>query len=170
MRFRFCPDCGAPLTPRDLGDDAGVPWCAACQKPWFDMFSVATISLVHDGAGRVLLLRQDYISPVRLNLVSGYVQPGERAEDCAVREIREETGLTADHIEPAGTWWFAKKQMLMVGFYAHVAPGTLRLSSEVDAAHWVTAAEAPALVHQHADSTSRILTVAWAEKLKTRTT
>ena len=69
MRFVHCPDCGALLTHRDLGDEKAVPWCETCDKPWFDMFPVAVISLVYGHDGRVLLLRQNYISTGYRNLV-----------------------------------------------------------------------------------------------------
>ena len=99
MKFTYCPDCGAPLSRRDLGDDAGVPWCDRCSCPWFPVFPTAIIALVHNERGEVLLLRQDYISTEFRNLVSGYMTPGENAEQCARREILEETGLHVDRLE-----------------------------------------------------------------------
>ena len=147
MRYTYCPDCGSELSHRDLGDDKDVPWCDACAKPWFDIFPTCIIALVHDRQGRVLLLRQGYISHQYANLVSGYMAPGETAEECARREIQEETGLTVTELKLEGTHWFAKKGLLMIGFFAEVADGELRLSSEVDSAAWYPAAEAPAQVH-----------------------
>lgn len=147
MRYRFCPECGKPLSHRDLGDELGVPWCDACLRPWFDTFSTCIIALVHDPQGRVLLLRQNYISLQYANLVSGYMKPGESAEECARREIKEETGLDVTSLQFAGTYWFARKDMLMIGFEAEVAEAPLALSVEVDSAAWHTAGEAVALVH-----------------------
>lgn len=158
MKFRFCPDCGMELELRQLGDEVDVPWCVRCAKPWFAVFPVAVIALVHDGQGRVLLLRQNYISPVFRNLVSGYVVPGERAEQTMVREIKEETGFDVLEWELRGTWWFARKEMMMIGFMARVEGGEPRLSGEVDGASWHTPEEAVKLVHQRPESVSRILT------------
>lgn len=167
MRFKYCPDCGALLTARDLGDDKDVPWCGNCSKPWFDMFSTCIIALVHDRNGRVLLLHQGYISQKYANLVSGYMTPGESAEECACREIREETGLTVTSLSIEGTHWFPKKGLLMIGFFAEVADGDLRLSSEVDSAEWVSAADAPSLVHPlNGTSVSAILTHRFAKDQK----
>ena len=83
MRYQYCPKCGAKLSLRRLGDDGEVPWCASCEMPWFDTFSTCVIALVTDGAGQVALLRQKYISNRYANLVSGYMQPGETAEEAA---------------------------------------------------------------------------------------
>ena len=121
MKFTYCPDCGALLSGRPLGDEGVVPWCETCGKPWFDMFPTAVIALVHDAAGEVLLLRQSYISTEFCNLVSGYIKPGEDAETTARREILEETGQEVISLEPVCTRWFPKKQMLMIGFFARVA-------------------------------------------------
>ena len=48
MKFRYCPDCGALLSGRVLGDEGLVPWCERCGKPWFDMFPSAVIGLVYN--------------------------------------------------------------------------------------------------------------------------
>lgn len=158
MHFKYCPDCGRKLVERELGDEGLVPWCEECSKPWFDMFSVATISLVYNDRGEVLLLRQGYISTEFCNLVSGYIQPGEDAETTARREIREETGLEVDGLELKMTHWFPKKGMLMIGFFAHaIDPRKLRISSEVDSAEWVAAENILGLLHQSPTSTSRAL-------------
>ena len=148
MRFRYCPDCGRELGSCVLGDEGAVPWCDGCGKPWFPVFPCCVICLVHSANGRVLLLNQNYISTEYMNLVSGYITPGESAEECAVREIKEETGLEVVELRPARTWWFGRKQMLMVGFLAKADDTQpLVLSGEVDGARWVDAATAPGLVH-----------------------
>ena len=157
MRFKHCPDCGKLLSSRVLGDEGEVPWCEGCGKPWFDMFPVAVIALVHNEKGEVLLLRQDYISTEFHNLVSGYVTPGEDAETCAVREIMEETGQEVEQLELVLTNWFARKEMMMVGFFARVNSRPLSLSVEVDSAAWHTPDEILQLVSSRPGSTSRIL-------------
>lgn len=157
MEFKCCPECGSLLSHRDLGDDQDVPWCDRCSKPWFPVFPVATISLVYDDCGNVLLLRQNYISNKFCNLVSGYIHPGETAEQCAVREIHEEVGLEVDKLTPVATNWFDKKQMLMVGFFAHVAHDEPRISTEVDDAFWCPAADMVSRLSDNPTSASRCL-------------
>lgn len=168
MRFTYCPDCGAQLGTRLLGDEGEVPWCEACGKPWFDMFSTCVIGLVVNCRDEVLLLRQAYISTQYANLVSGYMTPGENAESCMRREILEETGLEISSLELVGTWWFERKGLLMVGFIAHIDHdgSELRLSTEVDSAAWYPAAEALTLVHPAGGgSVSNALTTLYNERL-----
>lgn len=157
MKFRYCPDCGSLLVQRDLGDEIGVPWCESCAKPWFPVFPVAIIALVYNDRGEVLLLRQNYISQEFCNLVSGYVIPGENAEECATREILEETGLEIDCIRLAMTDWFARKDMLMIGFFAHSTSKELHLSKEVDDAFWCDAKKILSYLSDNPGSTSRRL-------------
>ena len=147
MRYHYCPKCGAKLSLRQLGDDGEVPWCASCETPWFDTFSTCVIALVTDGEGQVALLRQAYISKRYANLVSGYMQPGETAEEAAAREIGEELGLETTELRFVSTYWFEKKDMLMVGFIARVDKRDFRLSQEVDQAVWVSPEQALDMVH-----------------------
>lgn len=157
MTFKYCPDCGSSLIPRNLGDEIGVPWCVKCSKPWFPVFPTAVIALVYDNNNNVLLIRQNYISTEFHNLVSGYLKPGESAEECAFREIKEETGIDIDCLELKLTRWFAKKEILMIGFFAHACSTELSLSSEVDSASWYPASKILELLSTRPGSTSRIL-------------
>lgn len=164
MRFKFCPECGAKLSSRELGDEGMVPWCDHCNVPWFDMFPTAVIGLVYDEHGEVLLLKQNYISTEFHNLVSGYIKPGEDAETSMRREIMEETGQEVEELELAMTNWFDKKQMMMIGFFARVTRQPLKLSKEVDGAEWHLPEEILALVHQRPTSTSRLLSQAFLRR------
>ncbi len=157
MHFKFCPDCGRELSGRELGDEGLVPWCDSCDKPWFDVFPSAIIALVYNERGEVLLLRQSYISTQFCNLVSGYITPGESAEECAVREIFEETGLVVNRLELKLTSWFDRKEMMMIGFFARVDNGELKLSGEVDSASWHHKDEILSLVSTRPGSASRLL-------------
>lgn len=157
MHFKFCPDCGRELSGRELGDEGLVPWCDSCDKPWFDVFPSAIIALVYNERGEVLLLRQSYISTEFCNLVSGYITPGESAEECAVREIFEETGLVVNRLELKLTSWFDRKEMMMIGFFVRVDNGELKLSGEVDSASWHNKDEILSLVSTRPGSASRLL-------------
>lgn len=132
-----------------------------CEKPWFPVFPVAIIALVYNDQGEVLLLRQNYISTEFHNLVSGYVVPGESAEQCARREIFEETGIETDNIELKFTDWFARKEMMMIGFFAHASSRDLKLSVEVDSAEWCPANAILTKLSNRPGATSRRLAEAF---------
>lgn len=147
MHYKFCPQCGKKLGEKKLGDEGNVPYCAKCDKPWFDTFSTCIIALVVNEYEEAALLSQNYISTKYRNLVSGYMQPGETAESAARREIFEELGLSTESLEFLGTYWFGKKDMLMISFAAQVKKAEFKLSDEVDSALWADVREAIDMVH-----------------------
>lgn len=147
MRFKFCPDCGEKLITKELGDEGEVPFCEKCERPWFDMFSSAVIVLVVNEFGEVALLRQDYMSTEYRVLVSGYIKPGETAEETASREVKEEIGIELAENRLVGTYWFAKKEMMMIGFIARAEKAEFTLSKEVDGAEWASVEKAINMVH-----------------------
>lgn len=147
MRYKYCPDCGKKLILKKIGDEGLMPYCESCKKPLFDYFSTCIIALVVNEYNEVALLRQNYISTTYYNLVSGYMKPGETAEETALREIEEEIGIKCNNIQIIGTNWFAKKELLMIEFIAYGKKAELKLSGEVDDARWVKIDDAINMVH-----------------------
>jgi NAD+ diphosphatase len=94
--FRFCPSCASPR----LRSDRGRRW--ACPDCGFEYFhNVATAAgIVVEAEGLVLLLERAR-EPAKgmLALPGGFVEPGEGAEDAALRECREELGWAPERIE-----------------------------------------------------------------------
>jgi len=62
------------------------------------LISVGARCLLRDDAGRVLLIRR--ADDGTWALPAGMMELGESLRDCAVREVREETGLEAREITP----------------------------------------------------------------------
>lgn len=144
MRFKYCPDCAAKLSTKNLGDEKNVPWCDTCGKPWFEMFPCCIIAIAHRD-GKYALIRQhscDDIKDDRFICVSGYIKPDETAQQAAKREIEEELGLDVLSLRLISTYAYNKKQMLMIGFLAEVSEGDFRLSDELVEARWFNADEA----------------------------
>lgn len=141
MRFSFCPRCGSKLIPKAAGDDGTVPFCYDCGKYWFDSFGSCSIVLVANEFDEIALLRQGYMSDRYTSFVSGYISPGETAEEAALREVREEIGITLESLSYGGSYWFGKSELLMHGFIGRAKKAPLILSSEVDSAEWTRADE-----------------------------
>jgi ADP-ribose pyrophosphatase YjhB (NUDIX family) len=96
--YRFCPLCGTPLEPLPAGHrDAGRPACPRGHFVHYDNPAVTTYAFVADPAGRLLALRRAHEPCLgRWDLPGGFVDAGEAPADAILREIREETGLTAE--------------------------------------------------------------------------
>ena len=109
-------------------------------------------AVVHDGVGRLLLVRRG-TEPGRglWSVPGGRVEPGESAQDAVVREVEEETGLrvragrlvgTVERDGPGGVVY------VIDDFEAHLEEGAadrLRAGDDADEARWFTSAEVGAL-------------------------
>jgi ADP-ribose pyrophosphatase len=62
-----------------------------------------------DQEGMVWMVRQyrKALERVLLEIPAGTLEPGEQPQDCAVRELEEETGLSADTWEPILSYYSA---------------------------------------------------------------
>ncbi len=69
----------------------------------------AVILLPVDQDGRIWFIRQFRYSAgeILLELPAGTMEAGETAENCALREIREETGMRAGRIQKIGEFFMA---------------------------------------------------------------
>lgn len=79
----------------------------------------------------------------------GKCEPGESDEECAIREVEEETGLRGvlGRELPSTTYTDAAGRPKTVRYWLmQVVAGELRFDHEVDDARWVAAAEAAALL------------------------
>lgn len=143
MRFVYCPQCGLKLTEKPIGDDGLIPYCTRCDRAWFDMFSSCVLVLVANEQDEVALTHQPHLSARYGVFTSGYIKPGETAEQAAAREVREELGLTIDSLESVGSFWYPKRGQLMHRFIGRCHKQPITCSTEVVDARWVPAAEMP---------------------------
>jgi 8-oxo-dGTP pyrophosphatase MutT (NUDIX family) len=84
----------------------------------------------------------------------GKCEPGESDEACALREVREETGLVCalERELPSTSYRDSQGRPKLVRYWAlRVDGGELRFVHEVDDARWVTSAEAEALLTYERD-------------------
>lgn len=84
----------------------------------------------------------------------GKVEPGESDEECAVREVEEETGLRCSlgRELPPTRYVDAKGRPKAVRYWVmEVLSGALHLEHEVDEARWAAASEAAELLTYERD-------------------
>ena len=146
MHYRYCPQCGNLLVEKNIGDESNVPYCNQCERYYFDTFSSCCIIMVTNEYHEIALLTQSYLSNQYKSFVSGYIQPKETAEMCAMREVKEELGITLERLEYAGSYWFDERDQLMHGFIGYAKKKDFELSQEIQEAMWVSALEIVPLI------------------------
>jgi ADP-ribose pyrophosphatase YjhB (NUDIX family) len=91
-RFAHCTFCGARFARRQ-------PWprrCAACGETSYLNPKPVAVAVQPVGSGLLAVRRAIPPALQRLALPGGYIDVDETWQDAAARELREETGLTAD--------------------------------------------------------------------------
>ena len=75
--------------------------------------------------GKVVHTRKDSYEPWRWTVVAGFVERGQRAEDAALREVKEETNLESESVRFVSTHFPGRRDQLMI--VSHVASAGARL-------------------------------------------
>jgi ADP-ribose pyrophosphatase YjhB (NUDIX family) len=105
-RWKVCPVCAGPLAFVQGEPDADPH--AVCQSCGAEHYAnpKPTVSVLAENAAGELLLGRRAIPPFRhmWDTPGGFMEDGEAPEATALRELREETGLTAEVIELLGAW------------------------------------------------------------------
>ena len=119
MIFKYCAECGHKLEDIKCGDD-DCKICPVCKKLYGDNPLPVVEVLVVNEFNEILLLKQNYISETKWTVVSGYMINGETIEDAVTREVREETGQNVISCKYISSYYFAPKQLIMIGFITYV--------------------------------------------------
>lgn len=119
---RFCSRCGTLL---DRFMSMGKR-CSKCGMEHFPHLAPAAIVRVTCG-DKILLVRAKSFKRYMYGLVAGFLEGGETLEECAAREVMEETGLNIKNIRYFGSQPWPYPSGVMVGFTAEYAGGTITL-------------------------------------------
>lgn len=133
MSLKHCGMCGCALV-ADSDDHAHPRFrCPECAWSWYDPPVPVTLVLVTTDDGRVVYTRKRTFEPGRWSVVSGFIPRGERAEDAAVREVKEETGLDVEIVRFMGTHVYAgRPDQIVIAFHARITGGTPSPQDDID--------------------------------------
>jgi len=116
---------------------------AAEAAPGIFLVDVFVVRRTAEGRWEALVMRRaSGRSPGSWEAVHGHVEPGERPEETAWREVIEETGLTPDRVynlSRVESFYLHRQGAVAVvpAFAAVVGDGAVRLSREHDAWEWL---------------------------------
>lgn len=148
MKYIYCPYCGDKLIKKEIGDEGLIPYCKKCEIPLWDTFTTSIIAAVLNEENEIALLKQKYVSSNHHVCVAGIMKPNETAEETVIREVKEEIGQEVKKIEYIGSYFYEKKETLMLAFQVLVKKQELKLSKEVDSAEWIDLEKADKYLRQ----------------------
>lgn len=136
---RYCSACGGALEhARPPGEDRYRHICRGCGRiHYLNPVPVAAVLPVREG--RVLLLRRA-ITPRAGAWVfpGGFVEWGETAEQAAVREAREEAGISVTLGEVIGVYSRPGPGVVIAVWLGHVSGGSAHPGAEATELAWFT--------------------------------
>jgi len=139
---RHCSRCGGPT------ERVGASWgklCPACKSEHYPHIHPCAIVLVKRG-NELLLTRKAEWPAGRYSLVAGFLDFGESLEECAIREVREETGIEICNVRYVGSQNWPFPAQLMAGFVADYAAGDVCVDPhELEDARWFPVDDLPGL-------------------------
>jgi 8-oxo-dGTP diphosphatase len=95
MKKTYCFECGAKLEQRNLdGKIRGL--CPKCNTiSYINPIPAAAAAIIRDG--KILLVKRGVAPKIGLwSLPAGFIEVDETVSECAVREVKEETGLDVE--------------------------------------------------------------------------
>jgi NAD+ diphosphatase len=139
---RHCSRCGEPT------QRVSASWgkrCTACNSEHYPHIHPCAIVLVKRG-NELLLTRKAEWPAGRYSLVAGFLDFGESLEECAMREVREETGIEICNVQYVGSQNWPFPAQLMAGFVAEYAAGDVCVDRhELEDARWFPVDALPGL-------------------------
>ncbi|MWV12477.1 NAD(+) diphosphatase [Pseudomonas sp. R-28-1W-6] len=142
VQHRFCGRCGAPT--RQVPGERCMR-CPDCGLDSYARISPSMIVLVSRG-DEILLARSPRFVPGVYSTLAGFVEPGESAEECVVREVREEVGIEVRNLQYLGSQGWPFPHSLMLGFHAEYAGGEIvPQADEIEDAQWFHIEQLPPL-------------------------
>lgn len=139
---RFCGSCGQAMT--QIRWERAM-YCQPCDLRSYPRISPSMIVLVTRG-DEILLARSPRFVTGVYSTLAGFAEPGESAEDCLVREVREEVAVEVRNIQYVGSQCWPFPHSMMLGFHAEYAGGDIVMQpDEIEDAKWFSVHDLPPL-------------------------
>jgi 8-oxo-dGTP diphosphatase len=143
----YCPVCGHTLGTKEEGGRLRQA-CSNCGYVHYVNPVPAVGILIEQDDGLVLIRRRNPPHRDEWTLPSGFIEADESAEDAAIREAEEETGLRVELVELFGVNSFPEgppMSGIMIFFRARSVGGTLAAGDDASEARVFPAHELPLL-------------------------
>lgn len=145
--FTYCPHCRSELATRSIEEIERL-YCPSCGEVFYRNSKPCAGAFVTNPEGQLLLTRRA-VEPFKgqWDLPGGYLEDGEHPEAGAIRELREETGLTVRITGLVGiymdTYGAGGASTLNIFYEAEVVSGEMAVQGDVSELAWFAPTELP---------------------------
>jgi 8-oxo-dGTP diphosphatase len=143
--YQYCASCGSPTEERAV-EGCTRPVCTVCgEVVYLDPKLAVAVLIARDG--RILLGKRGpgAREPGKWSFPAGFVERGERVEQAAVREAREETGLDIVVGELIGLYSSDGETVVLAVYEATSAVGEPRAGDDLTEVQWFSVSKLPEL-------------------------
>lgn len=146
----YCQRCGGQTAEREV-EGTRRPVCGACGAVVYLDPKLAVTVVLTRGGDVLLGVRAGHTrNPGAWSFPAGFVERGERVEDAAVREVREETGLRVTLGPLLGVWSATGEAVVLLAYGACVPAGQdPEAGDDLDAVRWWPVSALPELAFPH---------------------
>ena len=133
---QYCPKCGSVT---ELTSAGWSRTCHADKSEHYPRTEPAMIVAVHDENNRILLGRRKEWPDSWFSTLAGFIEAGESAEACVIREVQEESGIEVDpkSLEYLGSQPWPFPASLMLGYRAKaITTGLVNDEDELAEVKW----------------------------------
>jgi ADP-ribose pyrophosphatase YjhB (NUDIX family) len=146
--MRYCPQCTTVLDAQQIAGRQR-PHCGNCGYTYFEDPKVA-VGVVATKDGRILLVQRNHEPKMgEWSFPSGFVDAGERVEEAAVREVREEAGVEVALQGLLGVYSRAGERVIFIAYAGEVIDGEAAPGDEAIAVDYFDPDRMPAPAFPH---------------------
>ena len=137
---QYCGRCGGSM--EGLKNERAKK-CPGCGLINFPRITPAMMVAILKG-DRILLAKNKNFPEGFYSVLAGFVEPGERLEECITREVKEEVGLSVRNLRYFNSQPWPFPDSLMIAFLADYDSGEIQVDGqEIIEADWYKADELP---------------------------
>jgi 8-oxo-dGTP diphosphatase len=143
--YKFCPQCGAAMAFKRLGDQERLV-CSGCDFVFYENPVPAVAIIIPQGERIVLVKRAEKPRRGHWCLPAGFMELNESPQECALREAKEETGLDIRVLKLFGVDVGRddpRAKVVLIVFLAEIVGGELRAGDDASEAGLFGPAELP---------------------------
>jgi 8-oxo-dGTP diphosphatase len=155
VEYKFCSQCGKRLEEKVVDDKTRL-CCPACGfVQYLNPVPAAAVTIIQDGK---ILLVQRAVEPRKglWSLPAGFLEADETVEECAIREVKEETDLNVELTGLLGVYSVfddPRYVCLLVVYTGNILGGDLKCDDDASDAQFFPASALPPIawsVHRRA--------------------